>query len=104
MYAIRSYYGEAGPFVGREGAGLEIVPGQEGGERQRRDPAVLDLVLEHLGGAPEDRGGARLGDRHVHRGHLGVIEALQQQLLQCGLAGPDPRITSYNVCYTKLLR
>ena len=75
MYAIRSYYAE----TSIKDAVREITGGKG-----------ADIIYDPVGG---DAGGARLSGREK------MIAALERLRAQS-----DPRITSYNVCYTKLLR
>ena len=103
MYARRSYYDVDDPLQ-RRPADL----GEQAGQHQR--DRTRPVVLEQLSLEPLDRGTAQpveRGDRpalveirharrRLHRHRAGVKRV-------CG--GPErARITSYNVCYTKLLR
>jgi len=48
------------------------------GQRESGHAPGPDLLLEIPAGPPVDRGGPRLSDAHVHAGHLGVIESVEQ--------------------------
>ena len=98
MYAIRSYYAPqkdaggvkeefCGPLWGRHGS--QLRSGNVGGNRR---------VVEGGGG---DTIGAALAAVLPRRGE-GQIHELEGSLAE--VLGLQGRITSYNVCYTKLLR
>ena len=98
MYAIRSYYaGGRIPGKGRAAEGI-VAAGQAylvavieaGHAYPAEQPAQRQL---HLFPIPAQQGQAA-------GGVVAVQQVEQAQLL--GVA--EPRITSYNVCYTKLLR
>ena len=115
MYAIRSYY---------ELPGLPAVPGRQpmaGANHQRADSGREDrqendiderFVLIELSGFLEHRH-AHPGDAGQDLDRNGVCDAAGEPELDAGYdvrqggrqRDPEPdRITSYNVCYTKLLR
>ena len=85
MYAIRSYYAD----------------GRRRGDRRRQEPAVHRARLLQLNAAPFDA---------IKHGAIPLVGDAQRGLaeLSAGLgewrAAGSCRITSYNVCYTKLLR
>ena len=119
MYAIRSYYGR--------GAGIEIVRHLLGGENRHRMrpqmrvervahgvsipvPAEIDMgdlaarVHAGIGAAGALHcccfAGERRDGRHQHALHCQLVGLH----LPAGKGRAVIRITSYNVCYTKLLR
>ena len=97
MYAIRSYYAAAGGDGG-DGDG---------------EPLLLQLLHQHSEAVP--LGAEHVLHRHpaVFEGQLAGILAAQPELVELAttheagsisLDQDEARITSYNVCYTKLLR
>ena len=88
MYAIRSYY-------------EVLVAAEQPGAGHR-----LEGVADGAGdGEGDGRAGPEVGGQHAH-GHRrpeAQPEAQQHGYPETA-GGPQHRITSYNVCYTKLLR
>ena len=96
MYAIRSYYVAA--KVADE-------------EDQQADDQAIEQTTAHRGGGGDGIRGDEEGPQHG--GAREQIQGRQGKVLRCqapGQTGGAPqaqqqaRITSYNVCYTKLLR
>ena len=122
MYAIRSYYGN-GIFGGNRGRLAGLLGLDTGQGRRHR---IVATGVFHLGAAglvgrlhpafPLQplifQALLLVGEALLGPLGLGLFLALGAQLglglavilHQWNVAGADPRITSYNVCYTKLLR
>ena len=114
MYAIRSYYGNGLGAINLrfplDTVGRHLVgPGKEQDDRKTQgqdqhdglhDPGgradIVQHEVRHLCQQPA-------GD-DVTQGYAEDIAALELLNYGQGLASEWPRITSYNVCYTKLLR
>ena len=80
MYAIRSYYG--------------------------KDEHRVDSEQQEEGAGAGGMDGVRRRDRQLEEADadLGAVQAREQRYADAGQARRRGRITSYNVCYTKLLR
>ena len=118
MYAIRSYYGH--------GPGRGTVVGEPAGVRDdghvhclaevagKGHAEIVGQLGDHLSGAGVGRAdpvvGAELGVAQVMVDVDGLLQGPDRRGLGtdagqvAAVERDDPRITSYNVCYTKLLR
>ena len=100
MYAIRSYYVHGAPlwYPGADTSNGRIVPAPAENDTHRRGPYA----------GKNDDAYAPIHDGSVYQlsGRPGPVHVYQQHHLNGAavLHTKDFRITSYNVCYTKLLR
>ena len=117
MYAIRSYYGERGDRAMELLSGrvfdlviLDVMlPGADGiavlRDMRRRGIATPVLMLTARGEELDMVNALRRGADDYVTKPFGLMELLARVEALLRRAGdPEPRITSYNVCYTKLLR
>ena len=107
MYAIRSYYG-----IQELGSHFIIISGEEAGPASNKMGGIWNVIHEeaHTLAALFDSGKLKKAKEDTeilvagpYFGHRGADwnRGLNRITDMNGLA---PRITSYNVCYTKLLR
>ena len=107
MYAIRSYYGGGHVIGGHEEGAKDGSAGNHRQDRITAKPAVSPADPGEKTNRTEDRHRRMPGDISP----VDEIQSAKQQEQTGGLtdtarppAEEERRITSYNVCYTKLLR
>ena len=113
MYAIRSYYvvGEIGAMYvhnmpSQNQLRLEVPGTYVGGNRIHTIAGVQPATEPASNFADEMSWGYQIRARLTYNNAIGPVALIPDLAFAHDFSGnsPGPRITSYNVCYTKLLR